>query len=263
MRRVKVMELYDLSLPTEDNPSEPVPLKVEHKAHEASLSIIESKLGGKKDDLADGLGWADDAVSLGSHSGTHVDAPWHYAPLSENKKARTIDEMPLDWFYHDGVVLDFRHKPRGSGISVADIKTALKKIGYSLKTWDIVLIQTGADKFWGKSEYVTAGCGMTHEATLWLIEKGCRVMGIDAWGWDRPFNAIKEEFDKTRNKNLLWTAHKAGIKKEYCHIEKLANLDALPKPYGFKVACFPVKLTGGSAGWTRVVAIFETRPNII
>ena len=49
----------------------------------------------------------------------------------------------------------------------------------------------------------------------------------------------------------------------YNLIEKLANLDILPKPYGFKVACFPVKLTGGSAGWTRVVAIFETRPNII
>jgi kynurenine formamidase len=252
-----VIELYDLSVPTEDSPSEPVPLKVEHKGHEASLPIIESKLGGKKDDLADGLGWADDAVSLGSHSGTHVDAPWHYSPLSENKKARTIDEMPLDWFYHDGVVLDFRHKPQGSGISVADIKAALKKIGCSLKAWDIVLIQTGADKFWGKPEYVTAGCGMTQEATLWLIEQGCRVMGIDAWGWDRPFNAIKEEFDKTRNKNLLWTAHKAGIKKEYCHIEKLANLDTLPEPYGFKLACFPVKLTGGSAGWTRVVAIFE------
>ena len=250
-------KLYDLSVPTEDSPSEPVPLKVEHKGHEASLPIIESKLGGKKDDLADGLGWADDAVSLGSHSGTHVDAPWHYSPLSENKKARTIDEMPLDWFYHDGVVLDFRHKPQGSGISVADIKTALKKIGYSLKAWDIVLIQTDADKLWGKPEYVTAGCGMTHEATLWLIEQGCRVMGIDAWGWDRPFNAIKEEFDKTRNKNLLWTAHKAGIKKEYCHIEKLAKLDTLPKPYGFKLACFPVKLTGASAGWTRVVAIFE------
>ena len=46
--------------------------------------------------------------------------------------------------------------------------------------------------------------------------------------------------------------------KMYCHIEKLANLD-LPcrAPYGFKVACFPVKLAGGSAGWARVAAIFE------
>jgi kynurenine formamidase len=39
----------------------------------------------------------------------------------------------------------------------------------------------------------------------------------------------------------------------------LANLDQLPRPFGFKVACFPVKLTGGSAGWSRVVAILEDR----
>ena len=49
----------------------------------------------------------------------------------------------------------------------------------------------------------------------------------------------------------------AGIDKEYCQIEKLANLDILPSPFGFKVACFPVKLTGVSAGWCRAVAVLE------
>ncbi|MBN1364004.1 MAG: cyclase family protein [Syntrophaceae bacterium] len=249
--------IFDLSIPLEDSPSEPQPVKVEHKSHESSLPLVELVFGAKKEDIADGLGWADDSISLSAHSGTHVDAPWHYAPISENKRARTIDTMPLDWFFHDGVVLDFRHKPRGYGISVDDIKDALTKIKYTIKPWDIVLIQTGADKLWGKPEYFTAGCGMTEESTLWLIEQGCRVVGIDAWGWDRPFDVIREEFARTNNKKVIWTAHKAGIKKEYCHIEKLANLDTLPRPLGFKVACFPVKLTGGSAGWARVVAIYQ------
>jgi len=165
--------------------------------------------------------------------------------------------MPLDWFFHDGVVLDMRWKEPASGVTVDDVKKALAKIKYTLKPWDIVMIQTGADKLWGKPEYFDAGCGMTEASTLWLIDQGCRVMGIDAWGWDRPFFKIKEEFLKTGDRSLLWTAHKAGIKKEYCHIEKLANLDTLPKPFGFKVACFPVKITGGSAGWARVVAIVD------
>jgi len=82
-------------------------------------------------------------------------------------------------------------------------------------------------------------------------------MGIDAWGWDRPFYAIKEDFKKNHDEIIVCGDHEAGIKKEYCHIEKLANPDKLPKPYGFKVACFPVKLTGGSAGWVRAVAIFQ------
>jgi len=179
------------------------------------------------------------------------------SPVAEGKKARTIDEMPLEWFYGDGVVLDMRHKPRGSAITIDDLKEALEKIGYQLKPGDIVCIQTGADKYWGKAEYFDTGCGMTRDSTLWLIEQGIRVMGTDAWSWDRPFWAIREDFQKTKDSSIIWAGHYAGIEKEYCHIEKLANLDKLPKSFGFKVACFPIKVVGGSAGWSRVVAIAE------
>ena len=58
-------------------------------------------------------------------------------------RARTIDEMPLEWFYGDGVVLDFRYKARGSLISAADVEAALDTLGYPLKPGDIVLIQPG------------------------------------------------------------------------------------------------------------------------
>ena len=250
-------KFYDLNVPTEDSPSEPLPLKVVHEDHVKSAAAMKLFLGAGDDDLPNGLGWANDSVSLISHSGTHVDAPWHYYPTTGGQRAKTIDEMPLDWFFHDGVVLDMRHKPRGSGVISDDLKTALKKINYQLKEWDIVMIQTDADKMWGKKEYFDAGCGMLDESTRWLIDQGIRVMGIDAWGWDRPFWAIKEDFQKNHDKRVIWEAHRVGIDREYCHIEKLANLDTLPRPSGFKVACFPVKLTGGSAGWTRVVAIFD------
>jgi kynurenine formamidase len=249
--------IIDLSVPTEDSPSEPLPVRVTHQPHRESVEMMKMYFSCSEQDLPDGLGWANDSVTLGAHGGTHVDAPWHYFPVSEGKKARTIDEMPLDWFYHDGVVLDMRHKPRGSGVTEDDLQKALVKIKYKIKPWDIVMIQTGADKLWGKREYFEAGCGMTRESTLWLVDHGIRVMGIDAWGWDRPFWAMREDFVKTGDKSLLWAAHFTGRDREYCHIEKLANLDKLPKPFGFKVACFPVKLAGGSAGWSRVVAILE------
>jgi kynurenine formamidase len=252
-----MVRIIDLSVPTEDSPSEPLPVKVTHEPHQQAAGRMKMFFGCSESDLPQGLGWANDSVTMGAHAGTHVDAPWHYFPTCEGEKSKTIDQMPLEWFYHDGVVLDMRHKPRGSGITVDDLKEALKKINYKIKPWDIVMIQTGADKLWGKPEYFDAGCGMTKESTLWLIEQGVRVMGIDAWGWDRPFWAIKEEFARTGDKSVLWGAHFVGKDKEYCHIEKLANLDKLPKPFGFKVACFPVKLTGGSAGWARVVAILE------
>ncbi|MBE0480912.1 MAG: cyclase family protein [Dehalococcoidia bacterium] len=249
--------IIDLSVPLEMSPSEPLPVSVVHEAHRDSVKVMSRFFQCSGDDLPGGLGWANDRVNIIAHAGTHVDAPWHYSTVCGGKRARTIDEMPLEWFFHDGVMLDMRHKPRGSGITVQDLESELARIDYRLKPWDIVLLQTGADKLWGSAEYFEAGSGMTGDSTLWLIGQGVRVMGIDAWGWDRPFWAIREEFGRTGDRSILWGAHYAGIQEEYCHIEKLANLDLLPRPFGFKVACFPVKLAGGSAGWTRVVAIFE------
>ena len=93
----------------------------------------------------------------------------------------------------------------------------------------------------------------TRASTLWLIDRGIRVMGIDAWGWDRPFGLMVEEL-KRGVKGRVWEAHYAGKEKEYCHIENLANLDMIPKPFGFKVAVFPIKIERASAGWCRAVA---------
>lgn len=251
------MKIFDLNVPTEESLSEPLPVRVTHQSHAQSAAFMASFFDATVDDLPEGQGWANDQLDLGVHTGTHVDAPWHYYPTCDGKRARAIDELPLEWFYSDGVMLDMRHKPRGGLIETDDLQDALRAIDYSLKPGDIVLIQTGADKLWGEADYFHAGAGVTAEATRWLIAQGIRVMGIDSWGWDQPFWAMKERFKETGDPAVIWEAHRVGIEFEYCQIEKLANLDQLPRPTGFKVACFPVKVTGASAGWTRVAAIFE------
>jgi len=210
----------------------------------------------KESDLPGGLGWANEHITLMTHTGTHLDAPYHFAPTSEGKPARPIDRVPLEWCFAEAFVLDMRHKADGARIETSDVRQALEKTRYTIKPFDIALIMTGADKFWGTPEYRDKGCGMSREATLWLIQQGVKIMGTDAWGFDRPFSRIIQEFAETGDSNLLWEAHFAGIEREYCHIEKLANLDLLP-PYGFKLACFPVKITGASAGWIRAVAIID------
>lgn len=249
------MRIVDLSIPTEESPSEPINVKITHSNHGEGAEFLCHSFGCDKSDLPGGLGCAADTATLSSHAGTHIDAPWHYAPTSEGKRARTIDELPLEWFFSDGFVLDMRHKPKGSAVTIRDIQESLEKIGYRIKPLDIVLIQTGADKYWGKAEYFDMGCGLVKDSTLWLVDQGVKVIGTDAWGLDRPFWAIKDEFQRTHRKAILWQAHFAGKDREYCQIEKLANIDKLPGPTGFKVACFPVKLKGASAGWCRAVAI--------
>jgi kynurenine formamidase len=249
--------IIDLSVPIENTVSEPRGPIVRHQTHAETAPEVARIFGCAVEDLPGGLGWGNDQVELGAHAGTHVDSPWHYYPTSEGRPARTIDQLPLDWFIGDGVVLDFRAKERGSVIGVPEIQAELARIGYALKPRDIVLLHTGTDKLWGTPEYFDAGCGLGREATLWLCDQGIKVIGTDAWGLDRPFWAIRRAFQQTHDPSVLWAAHRVGIDREYCQIEKLANLDQLPRPFGFTVVCLPVKLAGGSAGWTRCVAIVE------
>jgi kynurenine formamidase len=247
-------EFVDLSVPIEESDSEPFKPQVIHQDHAAGAVVMSQIFEVPGEELPGGLGWANDNITLITHAGTHLDAPWHYAPTAGGERAMTIDEVPLEWCFSDGVVLDMRHKADGERIDVADVEAELDRIEYSVKPLDIVLVMTGVDKYWGSPEYINRGAGMVKESTLWLIEHGVRVMGIDSWGFDRPFVKIREEYAETHDASIIWEAHFAGIEAPYCHLEKLANLDLLP-PHGFKVACFPVKITGASAGWCRPVGM--------
>jgi kynurenine formamidase len=251
--------LIDLSIPIEENSlSELSPPRIKHFSHEQGAEHMQYIFGVNSSEFpSKGTGWASEEVTAITHAGTHVDAPYHYGKTSEGKPARTIDEVPLEWFYGDGVILDFRHKKPGEPITVKDLEEALEKISYTIKPGDIILLMTGADKYWGVSEYLNAHPGLTRESVLWLVEKGVKVIGTDGWGLDRAFSAIVEEYRKTKDTKIIWEAHFAGMEKEYCQIEKLTNLDKIPKPYGFKIAAFPVKIKGASGGWTRAVAIIE------
>jgi kynurenine formamidase len=251
------MKIVDLSLPLEGEKDCQWPsIKVRHQGHRRSRWTIRFYLNLSWKYLSNRLGWANDFVTLSSHSGTHLDAPWHFSPIVEGKKAKTIDEVPIDWCYGDGVVLDVRHRKTEELIAPEDIEHALKKIAYTFKSFDIVLIHTGMSRFYGSPDFFHQGPGMSREATLYILDKGVRVIGIDAWSFDLPLKYAARKARAAKDVNFFWQSHFAGIDHEYCHIEQLTNLEQLP-PYGFKIACFPIKLKGGSAGWCRVVALIE------
>ncbi len=250
--------IIDLSVPLEHNAvSEPIPASIRYITHDGEgLRQMQQFFGVKADDLvwSNGLGWAIEEIQAITHTGTHVDAPYHYGPTSEGKPARRIDELPLEWFLAPGVVLDMRHKAAGDFITVADLETALHRIAYKLKPLDIVLLHTGADKRLHTPEYF-AQPGLGCEGVLWLAEQDVKVIGIDAYTLDRPFASMVADYRRTGDGHYIWPAHFAGLTREYCQIEKLANLDQIPRPYGFHVSCLPVKIKNASAGWCRAVAL--------
>ena len=232
--------------------------KIEYTKHTDSVGEVMSFFPGlKAEDLPDGEGWALEMVTLCTHNGTHLDAPYHFhSTMNQGERAITIDEVPLDWCFRPGVKLDFRDFEDGYVVQAGDVEQELARVGHELQPLDIVLVNTRAGEAYGDEDYLNAGCGMGREATLYLLERGVRLTGTDAWSWDAPFAHTKEKFAETGDASLIWEGHKAGRDIGYCHLEKLHNLEALPAD-GFTVSCFPVKIEGASAGWTRAVAIFD------
>lgn len=271
--------LVDLSVLVEDSPSEPVHFSRQRLDHRkgarqfcrtsawnkrlpfrARLRQFRAHVSGKKRitpaDFPDKEFLTLDTVTWNSHMGTHLDAPIHYGSLCEGKTPRSVDQLPLDWFYRPGVCLDLRYKKPQESITQEDIEHALKATGHTLQPFDIVLISTGTDKRWGTAQYFSLAPGMSREATEWLLDRGVKVIGIDTYGFDRPLQSMLADFWRTKDRRYLWPAHFLGREREYIQIERLANLDQLP-PTGFQLACFPLRVKGLDASWIRAVAILD------
>jgi kynurenine formamidase len=253
------MKIIDLSIPLEnDVPADPPSQKVSityHRHGETAQAIVGFFPGLRADQLPEGQGWAVETATISTHNGTHVDAPWHYHPTMDGgARAITIDEVPLEWCYQPCVKLDFRHFEDGYLVQPADIDAELARIGHRLQPLEIVVANTRAGSRYGQEDYIHSGCGFGRAATLHLVRQGIRVVGTDGWSWDAPFSHTARRFAETGDASLIWEGHKAGREAGYCQIEKLHNLEVLP-PDGFLLSCFPVKIRGASAGWTRAVAI--------
>lgn len=174
-------------------------------------------------------------LELMTHTGTHVDAPFHFFP-----EAEAIDVLPLSHFHAPCVVLDLRHKKAGSGIVAADLEPHADKIQHGF----IVLLKTG----WGEKraltkEFLTAWPYLTGEGAEYLVSRGIHGVGIEGLsigGFDDP------EKETAAHKVLLGA--KKLIIEDICIPE--AMLDGRIRHF----AAFPVLIKGAGGAWTRAVA---------
>ena len=217
--------------------------------------LIAQIFGCEVSDLPDGQGWASETVTLITHAGTHVDAPWHYFPTSGGERARTIDELPLDWFVRPGVRLDVREVERGERIEVAHLEAALGGTSCAL---DIVLLWTGAEEAWDTPEYFNAGSGLTRDVDD-LAARARREGDRHRRVGPRPavHGAARGVRADRRRRRSCGRRTAPASTASTARSRSSTTSARCRAPTGFTVSCLPVKVAGASAGWCRAAAIVE------
>jgi kynurenine formamidase len=256
--------LIDISVPLKagiaSDPPQNLP-EIEYQDHHKTAPRMADYMGVRIDQLPNGEYCASERVRITTHNGTHLDAPYHFFSTMNHalkpggEPSWRIDEVPLEWCFQPAVKLDFRHFPDGYVVQPGDVEAELR-VGHDLRPLEIVVINTRAGERYGLNDYVDSGCGMGKAATLWMLERGVRLVGTDGWSWDAPFSFTRKRVQETGDVSLIWEGHRAGREIGYSHLEKLHNLEALPAD-GFEIVCFPVKVHRASAGWTRAIAILS------
>ncbi|QFR15355.1 cyclase family protein [Burkholderia contaminans] len=74
------------------------------------------------------------------HSGTHLDAPYHFhSTMNNGERKIIIDEVPLEWCFQRAIKLDCRHLPDGYVIPAEDVEAELQRIGHALHTLEMLV----------------------------------------------------------------------------------------------------------------------------
>jgi kynurenine formamidase len=256
--------IHDLSVTLRPFGMESRDVELTQTSHSEAARLFAKRHGLRVSQLPCQSFVSNERVELGTHDGTHLDAPYHFFPTSEGKPAKLIDEVPLEWAFGDGLVLDFRHKPPHEAITEYDIGSELERIGRTPRPGELVMLHVGGtERFDDDPTFAEAASGMNGGALNYLFRLGVKVMSTDSATIDIPIRIMRERL-LAGDKAAYFPIHRAGRLTEWTHAEKLANMASLPGHDGFKLMVFPIKIAGATGAWTRAVAVedewLDSRP---
>ena len=221
-------------------------------------------------------------IQTSNHMGTHLDAPRHFVT-----GGLTIDQIPLDWLYGPGVIVDLREEMD----DLAAYTPEMIESRVEVKKGDIVILHTG----WGRyaqfgetpdeERYVHVHPGAHPDMVPWLLEKDVRIWGVDAISTDHPMDLPigrflgKGTFDHCERVRRI-TEEKFGGPDEVArlfpdedyqlthnklfphncmHVENMGGDIAAPELQNQRltIGIFPWKFRGGEAAFCRAVAFVE------
>ncbi len=176
-------------------------------------------------------------ITLGTHCGTHIDAPRHFIPGGP-----TVEQIPLDWLVGPARVLDFTPvtQPKQE-FGVADFERLLGN-----DRPERLILRFDWSDHWGTMKYYTDQPYITEEAGHWLVERGVRVLAMDTPQVDSPDNGRTGPKDSPLHKIML----AAGVVfVEYCTNLRQLTLSEV------ELVVLPLNILGSDGAPARVIAI--------
>jgi kynurenine formamidase len=217
-------------------------------------------------------------IQTSNHMGTHLDAPRHFVTAG-----KTIDELPLDWLYGPGVIVDLSDMLDELDIfGPEDIEKRVE-----VREGDILYIYTGWSKHsqFGSApdeeKYIHRHPGPHYSICDWLLSKKIHLWGVDMVSTDHPMNLPigrflgkggLEHWAKVRakcvakfgeeNMSVLFPdsayqlTHNALFPHDCVHVENLGGEIGNPALLNRRITlgCFPWLFKGGEAAFARAVA---------
>ncbi len=188
------------------------------------------------------ISWADkksdgynlELIFLSSHSGTHIDAPFHFV-----ETGFTIDKIPLKRLVSNTVLCKLKKGPNDT-ITKKDITEFEAKHG-KIKKGATVIFETGWYSNLTKKDYFTKNPGLSESAAKYLAQRKIGLVGIDSPSIDA-------------GKDAKFSAHHILLKKGILILENLCNLEKIKENH-FKLVVLPLKLKGATGSPVRAIAL--------
>lgn len=178
-------------------------------------------------------------ISLGTHTGTHCDAPLHFIPHGS-----TVDLIPPETLVGPAIVCDFREFI-DRGITTADLENSLGR-----RPPERIVLWFDWSKHFGRIEYYSGHGYLTSEAAEWLVANGCKLLAMDTPQPDNPRHGRQHVPDSPIHKILLGA--------NVVLVEYLTNLDQL-QSREIELIVAPLKIVGSDGAPLRCFAIERDR----
>ncbi len=186
----------------------------------------------------DAQGFLAESLFLVSHTGTHVDAPWHFEPEGEK-----LDALDLERFVVPGHVLAVPGLGARERITPRHLLEARDRLDQPVRRGDAILLRTGWDRHLRQPAYLFDNPGLSGDAAVELVRWRPSLVGIDAANMDCAGD-------------LAYPAHHALLRSSVLVLENVANLAAL-KGRRFVLVALPLRLRGATGSPVRLVALME------